>query len=405
MGEPAPSSTNRKILPIFLIVLIDVLGLTIILPLLPFYAEKFGASPFVVGLLTSTYALCQLVSGPLLGRWSDTIGRKPLLLVSQFGTFLGFLLLAFSNSLTLIFISRVLDGVTAGNLSLAQAYIADVTEPHERAGAFAKIGIAFGVGFFIGPALTSALLHYGYSAPILGAAFLSACSMLATATLLPHDRPASAHPSHPKHRPALLDWSAFSRFFRRPELANLLTQNSIFFFSFSAYIAGFALFAERRFVVNGAPMGPRDIGHLFTYFGLLGIIIQGVLVGRLVKRFGERALALAAFVSCFVGYAFLSVIHAPLWILLTGLFTSFGNGVLRPVLTSEISSKVGRHEQGAVMGMTQSLNSIAQIIAPLVATSLIGKQLLSTWAWMPAALSALAVVLILRQRRRARTAG
>jgi hypothetical protein len=143
---PATDET-RKILPIFLVVLIDVLGLMIILPLLPFYAERFGATPFVVGMLVSSYALCQFFSGPLLGRWSDHVGRKPLLIVSQVGTCLGFLLLAFANSLPLIFLSRIIDGLTAGNLPLAQAYISDVTRPENRAAAFGKILMAFGIGF------------------------------------------------------------------------------------------------------------------------------------------------------------------------------------------------------------------------------------------------------------------
>jgi MFS transporter, DHA1 family, tetracycline resistance protein len=138
---PATDET-RKILPIFLVVLIDVLGLMIILPLLPFYSEQFGATPLVVGMLISSYALCQLVSAPLLGRWSDHVGRKPLLIMSQVGTCLGFLLLAFANSLPLIFLSRIIDGLTAGNLSLAQAYISDVTRPEKRAAAFGKIGTA-----------------------------------------------------------------------------------------------------------------------------------------------------------------------------------------------------------------------------------------------------------------------
>ena len=135
------------LLPIYLIVMVDVLALTLILPLLPFYAENFGASPFVVGLLIATFAVCQLISGPILGRISDRVGRRPVLLVSQLGTFIGLLILAFAGSLWMVFLSRVIDGVTAGNLSIAQAYISDVTEPGNRAKAFGMIGVAFGLGF------------------------------------------------------------------------------------------------------------------------------------------------------------------------------------------------------------------------------------------------------------------
>ena len=132
---------------------VDVLAMAIIFPLLPFYAEHLGATPTQVGLLVSTFAVCQLIGGPMLGRLSDLTGRKPLLIVSQIGTLIGFFILAYGRSLPLIFLSRVIDGFTAGNISLAQAYIADITKPEERTKSFAVIGIAFGFGFLIGPAI------------------------------------------------------------------------------------------------------------------------------------------------------------------------------------------------------------------------------------------------------------
>src|SRR5580765_2612214 len=187
-AEEAASRRRSPLLPIFLIVVVDVLGLTIILPLLPFYAERLGASPTVVGLLVSTYAACQLVAGPVLGQMSDRVGRRPLLLVSQMGTFIGFLMLAwagFIGLLWLVFVSRVIDGLTAGNLSLAQAYISDVTVPEERAKSFGVIGVAFGIGFLIGPAISGFLSQFDYRMPILAAALMSFTSILATTFLLP----------------------------------------------------------------------------------------------------------------------------------------------------------------------------------------------------------------------------
>src|SRR5712691_12661254 len=227
---------RSPLLPIFLIVVVDVLGLTIMLPVLPFYAEHFGASPAVVGLLVSTYALCQLVAGPALGSLSDQLGRKPVLIVSQVGTFLGFLLLAAANSLWMVFASRVIDGLTAGNLSIAQAYIADVTAPKERARSFAVIGIAFGIGFLVGPGASGYLTkHFGFHVPILLAAALSFLSIMGTTFLLP------AVPPHPEgltpasaeqeieapvapggKRLKLLDWGTYAQYFRRPLLGGLL---------------------------------------------------------------------------------------------------------------------------------------------------------------------------------------
>ena len=180
---------KSPLLPIFLIVAVDVLGLTLILPLLPFYAEKMGATPTEVGLLVAVYAACQLVAGPLLGQMSDRTGRKPLLLVSQFGTLIGFLILAYAHVLWVVFVSRIIDGITAGNLSLAQAYIADVTEPENRTKSFAVIGVSFGIGFLIGPAISGYLSTFGYQYPIFAAAALSATSILATYFLLPSVTP------------------------------------------------------------------------------------------------------------------------------------------------------------------------------------------------------------------------
>ena len=327
---PATDET-RKILPIVLVVLIDVLGLMIILPLLPFYSEEFGATPFMVGMLISIYALCQLVSAPLLGRWSDHVGRKPLLIVSQVGTCLGFPLLAFANSLPLIFLSRIIDGLTAGNISLAQAYISDVTRPEKRAAAFGKIAMAFGIGFFLGPSLTSFLFQFGPKAPILAAAFLSFCSIVCTATLRPGGKVGTAAQAIPQARPqGLFAFGIYRKYFVSPRLRSLLVQIFIFYFTFSAYIYGFALFAERRFTYAGKPLNPQQIGYAFAYFGLIGIILQGFLLGPLVRRFGERRLVLYSFTACIVGYLAYSFIDGPLWIAVPGLFTSFGNGILRP---------------------------------------------------------------------------
>src|SRR5438552_7576676 len=176
---------KSPLLSIFLIVLVDVLGLTIILPLLPFYAESLGATPAVVGMLVSTYALCQLIAGPPLGHLSDRVGRRPVLLVSQIGTCVGFLILASAHSLWMVFLARVIDGLTAGNLTVAQAYISDVTEPENRAKSFGMIGIAFGLGFLVGPAVSGYLAQFSNVYPILAAAGLSFTSIMCTYFLLP----------------------------------------------------------------------------------------------------------------------------------------------------------------------------------------------------------------------------
>jgi MFS family permease len=389
-------TSDRRLLAIFLIVLIDVLGITIILPLLPFYAERFGASPFAVGMLVSSYAICQLVSGPILGTWSDRIGRKPVLIVSQIGTCLSFLLLASAQSLAWVFAARVIDGLTAGNLSTAQAYISDIADPKDRAKNFGKISMAFGIGFFIGPALTAFLYQIGARTPILAAAFLSFSSIMASTFLLPKK-------SVPAHRPAAhakkeSEIKVFLRFFRKPVLSGLLLQILLFYFSFSAYMSGFALFAERRFTFHGLPLNARGVGYAFTYFGLLQIIVQALLMGKLVENFGERKVARIGFVSSAIGYGLLSIVPGPFWIGLTGLFTSFGGGILRPALTSEIAGQVEPHERGRIMGVNQTLQSCAQIVAPLLSTTLIQGAALFQWALFPALISLVGFILASRKQ-------
>ena len=197
--ETAGATPARRfaspLLPIFLVVAVDVLGMTLILPLLPFYTERLGASPTVVGALVSVFAVCQLISGPYLGRLSDRIGRRPALLISQVGTLLGFIVLAVAHQVWLVFVSRMIDGATAGNLTIAQAYISDVSAPENRAKSFAIIGIAFGFGFMVGPGISGFLASFNYLFPIIAAAVLSFISILCTYFLLPRDTPVTRLPS------------------------------------------------------------------------------------------------------------------------------------------------------------------------------------------------------------------
>ncbi|HYL74276.1 MAG TPA: MFS transporter [Bryobacteraceae bacterium] len=383
---------KSPLVPIFLIVSVDVLGLTIILPLLPFYSEKLGASPAVVGLLVSTYAFCQLIAGPMLGRLSDRTGRKPLLLVSQFGTFIGFLILAYSHTLWLVFLSRIIDGLTAGNLSLAQAYISDVTKPEERAKSFALIGIAFGMGFLIGPGISGYLSQFSYQYPIFAAAGLSAASILSTYFLLPSTTPAAADDATPR-KFTVFDWSNYLRYFREPALAPLLWQFFAFTLAFSMFMSGFPLFAERRFVWHTRPFGPKEVGYTYAYIGMLGVILQGGLIGRLVKAVGELTLVRAGFLFAAIGMAAFGFTYGIPALLVVSAVTSAGMGVIRPALTSLITQKAPRSDQGVVLGLTQSLASISSIVSPAIAGLLIDHSLLAAWALLAAAISSAALFL------------
>ena len=394
----------------FLIVLVDVLGFTIVIPLLGLYAERFGASPLVATLIVSCYAASSLISTPILGKLSDQYGRRPLLLISQAGTCAGFILLGFSTALWMVFLGRILDGLTAGNLSLAQAYISDHTLPENRAKSFGVIGIAFGIGFMFGPALGGWLGEYGMHYPFLVAASLSALSMACTYFLLPREEGLAPKPEvvgPGGRRPGAFDIAAYGEYFRRPELRKLYLQFFLFSFGFSLFFSGFALYAERRFVVAHfdqalmqtvlEPWSAREVGYLFAYSGLIGILWQGGLIGRLVKKFGEVKLTAAGFGASVVAYIAFGFVPEDRLIPLgvVAIVSSFGQSVVRPVLTSRITQAVGRHEQGVAIGISGSLSSVAMMMAPPTGGAMIENRWLLAWTLIPAAVSLLAFLLAL----------
>lgn len=402
--RPAVSPQRSPLLPIFLIVLIDVFGFTMVMPLLGFYAERFGASPLLATLIVSTYAVCSLISSPILGRLSDRFGRRPLLLVSQLGTCVGFLVLGFADSLWMVFLGRILDGVTAGNLTLAQAYVSDHSPPDKRTKAFGIIGIAFGIGFLFGPFVSGELANFGHHVPFLVAACMSATSVLCTYTFLARGappQPTGPHGPLPAgRRPGAFEISTYISFFRRPQLGRVLVQFFLFSFAFSCFTSNFALFAERRFTTSGGkPWGPDEVGRLFAYSGLLGIVLQGGLLGRIVKRHGERKLIVVAFAACVAGYAVLGQAGDLTLLLVAATILAFGNGVLRPAVTARITQVVGRDEQGTAIGISQSLGSIALILAPPTGGFLINHHQLVAWAMVAAGVSALGFAAALGERR------
>ncbi|MEO8096284.1 MAG: MFS transporter [Acidobacteriota bacterium] len=390
---------SAPLIPIFLIVAVDVLGLTLMIPLLPFYAERMGASPAQVGWLIGVYAACQLVSGPLLGRLSDTMGRKPLLLVSQAGTFVGFLVTAFAPSLSILFLARAIDGATAGNLSLAQAYITDITKPEERTKSFGVIGIAFALGFLIGPAISGFLAQYDYRYPIFGAALLSLTSIATTWILLPSVKPGgpnagSAGPAAGR-RLSIFDWGSYAAYFRQPLLATRLWQFFLFSFGFAMFTAGMPLFLERRLTWDGMPFGPKQVGYTWALAGFFGIFWQGPALGRMAKRFGEAALNRAGFIGYVLGYAILAFTKSVATLGVATAAMSMGS-LVRPALTSLITQATPREEQGVVLGLTQSLTSVSLIIGPLLAGYLIEHDLLVTWGLTAAAVAAGGLALAFR---------
>lgn len=394
-------SVSGPLLPIFLIVAVDVLGLTIMIPLLPFYAESLGAGPAQVGWLIGIYAACQLVSGPMLGRLSDSVGRKPLLILSQMGTCTGFIITAFAPNLLILFLARAIDGATAGNLTLAQAYISDVTRPEERAKSFGIIGIAFGLGFLIGPAISGFLAQFDYRYPIFAAAALSFTSIMATWRLLPAVKPQGEGSGPAGRRLSLVDWGAYSVYFRKPDLSLKLWQFLMFSLGFAMFTSGMPLFVERRLTWAGQAFGPEQVGYVWAFAGLLGVMWQGPALGRLVKRFGELALNRAGFLGYLGGYSILAFCHSIPVLLIATAVTSAGS-LVRPSLTSLITHAAPPEDQGVVLGLTQSLSSGSLILGPLASGYLIEHGLLTTWGLTAASIATIGLLLAIRSHAAAR---
>jgi multidrug resistance protein len=355
---------------IFTTVFIDLVGFGIVIPVLPFYAEgsQFNATPRMVGLLFASYSVMQLIFSPILGRLSDKHGRRPVLLISIIGTGIGFLILGFANTLWMLFVGRILDGITGGNISTAQAYIADITTREDRAKGMGLIGAAFGLGFVFGPAIGGILSRWGVGVPFLFAAGLC----FANALLLYFTLPETVTPDHPARVSAVggRGLPQLIQSFRNQRLAFVLSIYFLFIVAFSIMTTSFSLYTMFRFGYDA-----QHTGYLFAYVGILAVIVQGGLIGRLVKRFGEVPLVIVG-AFLFTGSLFAVPFVGPqagglLALLVGGGLFSIGNSLSAPTLTSLASKSVGPGEQGSVLGVTQSVASLARAVGPALAAVLI----------------------------------
>ncbi len=369
---------RSPLLVIFVTVFIDLVGFGIVIPVLPFYVEgtRFDASPRVVGLLFASYSVMQLIFSPILGRLSDRYGRRPVLFFSLLGTSLGFFILGFATTLWMLFAGRIIDGITGGNISTAQAYVADITTEENRAKGMGMIGAAFGLGFIFGPAIGGILskwdLNWGpLHVPGAGVPFVFAGLLaLANATLLYFFLPETVGPGHPARARANEGrWSQLFGAFRRPRLRVVLAVYFLFVTAFSIMTASFGLFALYRFGFDA-----HDTGWIFAFVGVVGALVQGGLIGRLVKRFGETPLVMLG-ALLFAASLLAMPLTGPetgLGVLLAmGAAFAVGNGLATPSLTSLASKSAGAAEQGSVLGVTQSVASLARAVGPTVSAALI----------------------------------
>lgn len=374
---------------LFLIVFVDLIGFGLVIPLLPFYAVRFGASPEQVTLLLAIYSLVQLFTAPLWGRLSDRVGRRPVLMTSMAASVLAYLWLGAADALWMLFAARALAGACAGNIAAAQAYIADVTTPENRAKGMGLIGAAFGLGFIFGPALGGFLAGNNpatanLQTPAWAAAGLSFVALCGVLFLLRESRSAAERAETP--RPSRI--GAILGALRRPVLARLILVFFLVILAFAAMESTFALWAMAQF-----RWGPEQVGYVFAYVGVLSALLQGGLIGRLAQRYGEERLLLTGLVLLTLGLVLLPFARdlTILGIAVSGL--SLGMGLTQPSLNSLISRRAGREEQGSVLGVTQSVGSLSRVIGPALAGVLFGDLGRASPFWWGAGLIAVAFVL------------
>ena len=360
---------RSPLIVIFITVFIDLVGFGIVIPVLPYYAEgtRFGATPREVGLLFASYSVMQLFCAPVLGRLSDKYGRRPILLISLLGTCAGFLILGFATTLWMLFLGRIIDGISGGNISTAQAYIADVTDEENRAKGMGLIGAAFGLGFVFGPAIGGVLSRWGINVPFLFAGGLAFCN----AVLLYFTLPETVTADHPARTSAASgrSWRRLFVALKNRRLGFVLTIYFLSIVAFSIMTASFSLFLMFRFGYDAF-----HNGWVFAFVGIVSAAIQGGLIGKLVKRFGEPILVIAGtllFAASLFASPFIGPAIGILGIVLTGAVSAIGNALNAPALSSLASKSASASEQGTILGVTQSVASLARAVGPAIAAFLI----------------------------------
>jgi DHA1 family tetracycline resistance protein-like MFS transporter len=354
-----------------LIVLIDLLGFTLVMPLLAPFAEHYGFREWQIGILFSAYPLCQLIAGPILGKLSDRYGRRPLLIFSQAGTALSFLILGLSRNFTIMLLARMLDGTSGGNILIAQAYVADVTTPKNRSRGMGYIGMAFGLGFVLGPLLGGVLLSIPVGAdwrlrlPFLVAAGFSTLSWLLVLTRLPESLPIG---SRERESARVLSWRGLVDTVTVPGIGQLILLGFLSVLAFAALEGTLSLFLHRRLEWD-----THRAAFAFAGLGILSAAVQGGLIRRLVPCFGEPILIGGGIATAAIGFAGLALVSSAVELAVALFLVGVGHGVVGPSISGLLSRITPPSEQGAVFGTFSSAQTLARMISYSIANMLLGQ--------------------------------
>ncbi len=398
-GNTDQNTGRNTMLIVFLTVFIDMLGVGILIPVSPFLVQQFRNDALTVGLLSVSYSIFQFLAGPALGVISDRYGRRPILLLSLLGTAIGYFVFGLAASLPILFLSRMLDGITGGNISTAQAAIADISKPEDRSRNFGMIGAAFGLGFIIGPALGGLLSQISLQTPAFFAGSLALLNVIAGYFILPETLPANSRTHGPITLAAINPFASLTRALSLPSIAPLLVATFAFNFAFAGLQSNFSLFTFARFT-----WGPGQNAALFAFLGVVGVIMQGFLVRKMIPKFGDRKLAVVGLMIQTVMYGLMA--FAPqAWMLypIAGM-VSVGSAITTPTLTGMVSNGVSYREQGMILGVVASVNSLTRIFGPLWAGAAFDYINPGAPYWTGAIWIALALVITISMRTIVRTA-
>lgn len=350
---------KKELITIGLIMFTEILGFSLILPFLPYLAKDLGATPFMVGLIISSFSVFQFFSAPIIGKLSDRFGRKPLLIISQLSTVVGFLVLGFAHSITMIFVSRAIDGLFGSNMTLSRAYITDITTKKNRTKLFGFTGVIFSIGMFLGPAIGGFLATINYSIPSFLAAAISFVSILLTLVYLKE--------TVKRKKDVKLKLNDFFPLKDFIEGINNKRLKGVFF-EYFFYITGFTLITSSLALFTDAQLGfiSSDVGMMFMTLAFSRIIFQALIFPKLLKKFDEEKLTVFGLILIFSAMISIYFVSSKtVMFLIMGLF-AIGAGITRPVIVSDISRKAKKGHKGKFMGVLDAIGSISQIIAPLI---------------------------------------
>ncbi|HEY0799107.1 MAG TPA: MFS transporter [Candidatus Baltobacteraceae bacterium] len=346
------------LLPILGITFIDILGFSILIPIMPYFVQHFGAPKIAVGILFSVFAACQFLSGPIWGNVSDRIGRKRVLIISQVGATLGWTLLACAPTLAWVFVARIIEGASGGNISVTQAYVADRVEPEQRARAFGYVGAAFSAGIVLGPATAGILLaKYGYGTPFLLAATLQLVTLVTTIFLLPES--VAAH----GEKQEAATFADIIRYLRDPSVNGVLLQKLAYSLGLYGWFSAFALVLQAQL-----HFGPSATSYFFGGFGVISIIMQLGVVGNLAERTGARIASNIGFTSALVFFLLVPIVHSVPTLAAVIVFFALGLSVTNATLATLLTDAAPERARGTILGVGSSLENFAGIIMPIIST-------------------------------------